>query len=507
MKMNENICITKNKLKKNISKKLEWDFNVPDNKNDILKITSLKVCGDITDYEMRENEVVLKVRLTANMLYIPDVSEECEPKLSSLESSESFVIKGEIPGNMNYDFSDMQLFVRNCTPELINSRKAGVRVNASAVVTLIKNRELGMKLPQGIKVETKTKPICAVHIPVLLSEKIGFSHSFSIPGGKPDIRELLRYSATVKNKEVKAVTGKAVFKGNLEIKIIYASTLNTVECFESTMPFTEIADAKGLSDDMEMMLSACVNDVCVKVYANDDGKERNLDVTGSMLFNLSAFERNRVEIVCDAFCPDCRDECVCEEINYSDISKAIRDAHTHKETLNLSETDITEICDVTAEIVNKEAVLESGKVRITSDIIYDILYKASNGIKCERKISSFDFMQDAPDSRKYDTVEISSEITNVSYMIASSNSVEIRTNILFESHLLKEEKINAVTEIKADINEKFNVDRAPIVTYFPHDREDLFDIAKKYRTTVDSLKDVNDLTENFAQAGTFLIIE
>ena len=57
MKMNENICITKNKLKKNISKKLEWDFNVPDNKNDILKITSLKVCGDITDYEMRENEL------------------------------------------------------------------------------------------------------------------------------------------------------------------------------------------------------------------------------------------------------------------------------------------------------------------------------------------------------------------------------------------------------------------------------------------------------------------
>ena len=465
--MNENICITKNKIKKNISKKLEWDFNVPDNKSDILKICSLNVSGEITDCEMKEDAVLLKVKLNANMLYIPDAAQDLEPKLSCLESSESFVIKGDMPINQAYDFSDVCLFVRNASPELINSRKAGVRANVTATLTLIKNRELSLKMPEDIKVETKTKNICAVHIPVQLSEKIAFSHSFSIPGGKPDIRELLRCSAEIKNKEVKAVTGKAVFKGNLGIKIIYASNRNTVECFEIALPFTEIADAKGLSEDMEMMLLASTEDLCIKVYANDEAKERNLDVTGYMRFNLSAFQRNKAQIVCDAFCPEFKDECVYEEINYSDISKALKDNHTHKETVALSDTDVIEICDVSAKVVNKEAVLENGKISITSDIIYDILYKSSNGIKCERKVSSFDFMQDAPDGRKYDTVELFCEVTNVSYMISSENSVEIRSNILFESHLLKEEKINAIMEIKADKSEKCCLGRAPIVTYFP----------------------------------------
>lgn len=505
--MNENICITKNKTKKNISKKLEWDFNVPDNKNDILKICSLNVTGEITDCEMKEDSVLLKVKLNANMLYIPDVAPECEPKLSCLESTESFSIKGDMPLGMEYDFSDVCLFIRNASYELINSRKAGVRANVTAILTLIKNRELSLKMPQDITIETKTKNICAVHIPVQLSEKIAFSHSFSIPGGKPDIRELLRYTAEVKNKEVKAVSGKAVFKGNLGIKIIYASNKNTVECFEVTLPFTEIADAKGLNEDMEMMLMASSEDLCVKVYANDEAKERNIDVTGYMHFNLTAFERNNAGIVCDAFCPDFKEECTYEEINYSDISKGLKDTYSYKETVSLSDTDVLEICDVSAKVYNKEAVLESGKVNITSDIIYDILYKSSNGIKCERKISPFNFIQHSPDTKKYDTVELSCEVINVSYMIASANSVEIRSNILFESHLLKEEKINAITEIKADKNEKCSLGRAPIVTYFPQGREELFDIAKRYRTTVCALKELNSLTDDFVKEGEFIIIE
>ena len=505
--MNENICITKNKMKKNISKKLEWDFNVPDNKSDILKICSLNVTGEIIDSEIKDDAVSLKVKLNANMLYIPDVAPDCDVKLASLESSEIFVIKGDIPLKMAYDFSDLCLFVRNATPELINSRKAGVRANVTVAVTLIKNQDLEIKIPEDIKVETKTKNICAIHIPVQLSERIAFSHSFSIPGGKPDIREILRCYADIKNKEVKAVTGKAVFKGNLGIKIIYASNKNTIECFEITLPFTEIADAKGLTDDMEMMLLASSEDLCIKVYANDENKERNLDATGYMRFNLSAFKRNNAQIVCDAFCPQFKDECIYEEINYSDISRAIKDTHTHKETVTLLDSDVLEICDITAKVHNKEAVLENGKVNITSDIVYDILYKSSNGIKCERKVSSFDFMQDAPDGRKYEAVEICSEITNLSYMITSSNSVEIRTNILFESRLLKEEKINAVSEIKADKNEKCSLNRAPIVTYFPQGREELFDIAKKYRTTVSSLKELNSLSDDFVKEGEFIIIE
>ena len=88
------------------------------------------------------------------MLYIPDVAPDCEPKLSSLESSEIFVIKGDMPLKMAYDFSDVCLFIRNATPELINSRKAGVRANVTATVTLIKNQELEIKIPDDIKVET-----------------------------------------------------------------------------------------------------------------------------------------------------------------------------------------------------------------------------------------------------------------------------------------------------------------------------------------------------------------
>lgn len=340
-----------------------------------------------------------------------------------------------------------------------------------------------------------------------MSEKISFSHSLSIPNGKPDIKEVLRYYARIKNREVKAVTGKAVFKGVLEIKLLYISVLNTVECFESHIPFTEIADAKGLTEDMEMIFSAETGNVEIKIYSNDDGKNRNFDISGYMLFRLTAFKRSEARIVCDAFCPQYQSECIYEEINYSDISKCLRDACTFKTKLDLSDGDVTEICDISDSIINKEAVFENGRVKITSDITYDIVYKASDNIRCERKTAVFEFMQEVPGGKEYDSIDILCEITGNSFMIMSSDSVEVRSNILFETRLSKEESVKAVTEVKTDTKSEYCQKRAPIVAYFPCEKEEIWDIAKKYGTTAEKLKKTNSISGDCAEAGKFLIIE
>lgn len=505
--MSENMSITKNKIKKNIFKKTEWDFNVPDNKNDILKIASLDCRGFVTDYEIRDNEITAKVKMTADILYIPEKAEEGAPKLSSLTSTESFTIKSDIIGGADFDFDDVRLFIGACSPELINSRKVGVRANVTLCVTLIKNKALGIRLPENVFAETKTKTVSAVHIPVQISERVAFSHSLTIPNGKPDIKETLRFSVAVKDREVKTVTGKAVFKGGLEIKLIYISGLNTVECFISHIPFTEIADAKGLTDDTETMLSATAEDTEIKIYSDENGKSRSFDISGFIHFTLCAFTRTQAELVCDAFCPEYKSECVYEDISYSDISKCLRDAYTFKTTLTLSHSDITEICDISGKILNKEAIFENGKVKITSDIIYDIVYKASDGIKCERKTEAFEFMQDAQIGGSYNSVDISCEITGISFMIASSDSIEVRSNILFETRLTKEESVKAVKEVKIDKVSKASEVKPPITAYFPNEREEIWDIAKKYGVAVERLKKLNSADGNYAEAGSFLIIE
>ena len=505
--MNEtNTDITKNKLKKTVSKKLEWDFNVPDYKNDILKICDTAANGYITDYTVSDGLVTAKVTVKANMLYIPDVPEDYEPKLSSLESSESFVIKADIPKNAQWDFFDVDFHIKDCTASAINSRKAGIRANGMLTVTLVKNSEMCAHLPENVTAETKTKKICAVYIPAMITEKINFSHTFSIPSGKPDIKELLRCTVLIGNAEVKAVANKAVLKGDMTIKLLYISSQNTPECFEFTSPFTEIADAKGLGEGMEMMYSAVPVDITTKVYSDGDNCQRNIDVNGYTLFKLTAFVKKEPEIICDAFCPGYEDECIREEICCTDISRAVKDAYTLKETIYASDSEFTEICDISAKVTVKEAVLENRKINISSEALFTYIYKSPAGIKCEQKPIDFDFSQDIPDGKDYSACEVMCDVCGTSFVISSKNSAEIRCNMVFTTRLFANVCENAVTEVKVNVDKKTAPKKAAITAYYPCEKEDVFSIAKKYRTTVESVKKENNLTEDYVLPGTFVII-
>ena len=505
MNGNTNTQITKNKIKKTVSKKLEWDFNVPDHKSDILKITSLKADGYISDYSISEGVLTAKITVSANLLYIPDNNEELS-FISCLDSTENFTVKMDLPKEIDADFEEISLCINGEIPVLINSRKAGVKVNASITACFIKNGEIVCRHPEDIQVETKSEKLSAVYIPVMFQEKIGFSYNFLLPSGKPDIKEILRCFARVTNSEVKAVTGKAVIKGNLMFKVLYCSSDNTLQCFEHAIPFTEIADARNLTEKMEMIYSVTPENVCLKVYENEENRNRNIDASGCINFRLTAFTENEADIVSDAFCPDFTEECVSEELCYRNISKALKTAYVLKETVYSSDSDFLEIIDISGKHEIRDVLKENGKIRISAEMIYDIIYKSQTGVKSERKNVNFELVQEEAGAENAGVIDVYAEICDISYVITSSNGVEIRSNLMFETRLSSENNISHITEIKVDKNEKCIQNRAPIVAYYPSENEELFSIAKKYRTTVNSLKEANGLDSDYVSGG-FLIIE
>ena len=505
MNGNANTQITKNRFKKTISKKIEWDFNVPDHKSDILKITSLKTDGCINDYSISDGVLTAKITVFANLLYIPDENTEIS-LISCLESSENFTVKMDLPKEIEADFEDVSLCINSEIPVLINSRKAGVKANAVITVSFIKNGEIECKTPEEVCVEMKTRNITAVCMPVVIQEKINFSYNFPIPSGKPTIKEILRCSSRITNSEVKAVTGKAVIKGILQFKILYVSVDNTLQCFEHAIPFTEIADAKNLTENMEMIYSVMPQNVCVKVYENEENQKRCIDASGYTCFRLTAFSKNETAVVCDAFCPEYMGECAMEEMHFWDISKAFRDAYVLKETVYSSESDFVEVIDISSKIEVRDVMRENGKVRISAEVIYDIIYKAQSGVKSERKNVTFEFVQEAYDAENAGVIDVCAEICDTSFVITSANSLEIRSNIMFETRFTNENEIKYVKEITADKTCKQSKNRAPVVAYYPSENEELFSIAKKYGTTVNALKEANGIDSDFVSGG-FLIIE
>ncbi|MBQ7792488.1 MAG: hypothetical protein IJ367_03230, partial [Clostridia bacterium] len=129
--------VTKTVWNKTIPKKIEWDVNVPDAKRDILKLLSQTLTGHITDYEIKDNLFTAKVELCANLLYLPEGAEE--PQIAALKSSETVIVKTELPPDLSWDYAKPNLTVHSHSPVLINSRKAGIRGQMSVTLCLWEN--------------------------------------------------------------------------------------------------------------------------------------------------------------------------------------------------------------------------------------------------------------------------------------------------------------------------------------------------------------------------------
>ena len=85
---------------------------------------------------------------------------------------------------------------------------------------------------------------------------------------------------------------------------------------------------------------------------------------------------------------------------------------------------------------------------------------------------------------------------NVGYIIKSENIIEIRASIKLSMMILKEQEINVISSISIDEEKPVIKDNISGITiYFADDSEKLWDVAKKYSTTVEEIIKANNLDE------------
>lgn len=498
--------ITNEIFKKNIPKKIEWDFNVPDQKKDILKILSQTLDATILEYYIKDDYFSAKVSVNTNILYIPENSEDMP--IANLESSEIFVLKMDIPKNLQWEFSSCDIKITENNTTLINSRKVGVRGNIQCLVSLIQNIPIPKIELDNSLVETKTKEIISYYTPILTLEKFNVSLNVPLPMGNPPILEVLQTNLFIQNKDLKPISNKAVLKGDLVCKLMYISVLNTIEVTEFTSQFTEIIDISGLTDDLDITYEAKINKTLVEVSQNEDNEIRNISVNGFVELKLTAIKTDTTTIIVDAYSPFYEEKWSRELIKFEELSKANIDNYLLKEVVYFDDIDISQVISINAKPIIKKAELSYNKVDVEAYLESVILVKTQNGISSYTKSIDFSYISEGFFNGNYDTISINTELSNISYNISGSNCIEIRANILFNTRLTKVYTLDLISDIILNKEQKHKIDRAPIVAYFVKDGDNLFSIAKKYKTTSSNLIKINNLNdENDIKINSYLIIE
>ncbi len=476
---------------------VEGDVIVPDVKPDIQKILEVASHVVINQKNIQTDKIHIQGTVNLNILYLPEQNEEWSVKAiqASQEFNHSIDVKGAKPGmNLCVDVETLPAEFM-----LLNSRKLSVRSKVGFLARLsgIKEMEIGTGLESDEEVEIKRSSIQIYNPKVDAMREIIVRERLEVPSGNPAICEVLKVSAKTCSSELSLMENYALVKGELKICTLYCPEGEKCapEAMEHSVMFQERLEIEGLSENMHGEVEYRIKCISYEVCEDSDGDRRILSCEVLIEAAARGFETVECHALEDAYGKNRPVEI--EKTAYR-IERMLG-SETAQATVNERVVvpeylpDIHKLCEYSSvPTIEKVEVCEC-QVTVSGYITVNFLYLSKD---CKQPISGFSHI--LPFSHSFDAQGITSdavcdakaEVEHIGCTISDDKALQVRAIILTSIKLVAP----CIVELVSGINylEDEGLKRQPsMAVYFVKKGDTLWDVAKKYRTSMDAIVSLN----------------
>ena len=311
----------------------------------------------------------------------------------------------------------------------------------------------------------------------------------------------------VRNQDLKPVSNKVVAKGDYTVKMLYTSTMSTLEIAEFSSPFTEIVDM-GADEDAALVYDMVPFLQEVKVSENEENEAKTVHATGVMQLKISRMKSSQIPLITDAYSPKWVVKLLKRTAAFEQLCMLSPETVSIKEMMALPEVQLEGIADVSCVPRLTGTKAEQNRIVMSGDLDTTVLYQTPAGMNALSRQIPFELVQELSSPVLCESVSAKIFPNHFSYNILNQSSFELRMGVTarITTHPTTEKEY--VEAIMPDRDSPIHTDRAPIVAYIIKPGDTLFSIAKKYVTTVDRLKAVNNIeNDRNLKVGSYLIIE
>ncbi|HEX3023076.1 MAG TPA: SPOCS domain-containing protein [Lachnospiraceae bacterium] len=509
----KNIHMNKLKCKSSVQLTLDDDFNVPDAKPDIASM--IKEQGNIVIHEIKalNGKLLVKGALLFNILYISD--EDARPVHH---------ISGSIPFdesiNMDDACSDDNIVVKweleDLNTGLINSRKVSVKaiVGFLFAVEDVYDEETAVDVDGDCNIQSRKKRMNITQVSVNKKDTFRIKDEVTLPSNKPNIFEILYSEVDLRNLDTRLQDDKISMKGELLLFVLYASEdeEHPIQYIETEVPFSGTIDCNGCREEMipDMEITIASKDIEVKPDA--DGEERVVDIEVVLNLDIKAYEEENLEILSDLYSTAKDVTPIIKDAYYENLliknnSKArITDRIKKKE----DQPAIMQICNACGSVKIDEMQIVDNGIEVDGVIEVQVMYITDEDRKPLSSIKGIiPFVQtiEVKQLKPNSVYDVKPNLESISVILLDSDEIEVKAGvnlgtIVFD--MITEPIITGISE--KEINLDMLQEMPSIVGYITKPQETLWSIAKKYYTTVDKLKEINQLEQDTIHPGDKLLI-
>ncbi|NMB08171.1 MAG: DUF3794 domain-containing protein [Tissierellia bacterium] len=338
-------------------------------------------------------------------------------------------------------------------------------------------------------------------------ESYGFvKEAFEIGEDEPSMEEILKIQIMAHEKELNISQDRIIVSGIAETSIIYYGG-GKINSIIKEIPFTHFIEMYNIDEDYKCQINMEVVDGQYELRENLEGDIKIVDLEMKVKILVKVYNIEEKEIIVDAYSTSKKIELEKEEITIiENIDDLINRESISKE---LNNKDIKEVYAIEGEANIIDSQYVEDKVIIEGLISLNIYY-------LKEETEEIATMKEEIPFKSYLTIEelSNSPIVNVDISLEEikynlkNNTLKIDGSVKNHISVDKETKIDILTEIEETdiIIDKKN--RPSIIIYMVQKEDKLWDIAKRYNTTMEEIILTNDISSpSTLMQGEKIIIE
>lgn len=510
----KNIHMDRTKCFCNTQITLEEDVNIPDVKPDVNNIIYDKAIVQIEEVKPTEDHVLVRGRLLFSVLY---QSGDESQKLVLLEGKIPFDEQLYMEGVASGDAVIAKAVVEDLQVSTINSRKLSVQalLGIRAFVEELYDEEISEDIyfeeEMPLEYRRETKEIA--EIAILKNDILRIREEIGIPQNYPNIFHILWDEVEFEDLEFRPKDECIQVQGDIHVFFLYEGEgeETQIRAHETTIPINQTLECHGAKEGMLADIGYETGHKELEVHPDFDGEERMLSLEMVLDISMRLYEEDKVDMITDVYGVKKEVECEEKEAQLRQVYMQIcgKNKFTDKITMKeegqiLQVLHACEMATVDSKQIVENGILIEGSINIKALVITDDDHAP---YRCVSKVAPFSYTLEVSGILPTDTFKLDYNVEQLQVSMISGDELDVKAILCFKTCIFRSITVTYMDSIRLQDLDPAKMEEMPgMVIYVVGNDEQLWDIGKQYYVSVDTLKEINELTSDEVHPGDKLLL-
>lgn len=486
--LKENLCVNQiiGKAKENII--AEGDVIIPDIKPDILSTINTNGTVCIYKKEVLDGKIRIDGGVQVYIMYLADDENGTVRGINTVIDFTKVIDMEKANPSMNMESS---VVLRDIECKILNGRKVSIKATLEANVNLYSNENI-----EFIKEIENRSDIQILNNSATIDSLLGtgstkvYAKDTVTIENTDNLVEVMKTNINLINKEVKTSYNKILAKADMCVNIVYLTEDNRINEVKWQIPVMGFIDMQNISDDNLCNVNYEVKNVLIKP---NNVEEHSIFVEVELEISCNVYEKRQLDIIQDLYSPTEKININQKNIIVMQDKKNVKDKCTIKEKLVISELINNKICnaEVCPKII-KENVYND-RVMIEGELQVNFMYlsNVTNRVDTKVQIIPFNANIECQGVSNNSNVNTTIEVVVQDFMVMPDDSIETNIELEICIDVSKMMEVRVIDNLEVSDNDDENI--YSIVVYFVKPGDTLWNIAKRFRSTIKAIASVNGI--------------